>query len=73
MLIDCLFTLCDRDPTIENIYLHVQINNESALDFYKRFGFEIVGVAEKYYKRIEPDSAYVLVKKIHRELRENLP
>ncbi|KAK6111862.1 N-alpha-acetyltransferase 50 [Brugia pahangi] len=73
MLLEHVFTLCDRDPTIENIYLHVQINNESALDFYKRFGFEIVGVAEKYYKRIEPDSAYVLVKKIHRELRENLP
>lgn len=50
-----------------------QINNESALDFYKRFGFEVVGVAEKYYKRIEPDSAYILVKKIEREVRDHLP
>uniref|UniRef100_A0A915PSA0 N-terminal methionine N(alpha)-acetyltransferase NatE n=1 Tax=Setaria digitata TaxID=48799 RepID=A0A915PSA0_9BILA len=72
MLLEHVFTLCDRDPTIENIYLHVQINNESALDFYKSFGFEVVGIAEKYYKRIEPDSAYILVKKIDREIREHL-
>ncbi|EFO17087.1 acetyltransferase [Loa loa] len=73
MLLEHVFTLCDKDPTIENIFLHVQINNESALDFYKRFGFEVVGVAEKYYKRIEPDSAYILVKRIEREVREHLP
>ncbi|MCP9257313.1 N-alpha-acetyltransferase 50 [Dirofilaria immitis] len=72
MLLEHVFKLCDKDSTIENIYLHVQINNESALDFYKRFGFEVVGIAEKYYKRIEPDSAYILVKKIEREVREHL-
>lgn len=43
---------------------HVQINNESALDFYKRFGFEIVETVENYYKRIEPADAYVLEKKL---------
>ncbi|KHN84632.1 N-alpha-acetyltransferase 50 [Toxocara canis] len=64
LLLKHVIALCEKDPSIDNIYLHVQVNNESALDFYKRFGFEIVGTAEKYYKRIEPDSAYILVKKV---------
>lgn len=73
MLLKHVFTLCEKDTSIDNIYLHVQINNESALDFYRRFGFEIAGTAEKYYKRIEPDSAYILVKKIQRQAHEHLP
>ncbi|VDM96879.1 unnamed protein product [Thelazia callipaeda] len=72
LLLKHVFTLCEKDSAIDNIYLHVQVCNESALDFYKRFGFEIVGTAEKYYKRIEPDSAYILMKKIDREVREYL-
>ena len=29
---------------VVQVYLHVQTNNDSALDFYKAFGFEIVSV-----------------------------
>lgn len=43
---------------------HVQVNNESAIDFYKKFGFEIVETKEQYYKRIEPADAHVLQKTI---------
>ncbi|VDN18490.1 unnamed protein product [Gongylonema pulchrum] len=64
MLLKHVFALCKKDPTIDSIYLHV--NNESALAFYKHFGFEITGTAEQYYKRIEPSSAFILVKKIER-------
>ncbi|VDN51649.1 unnamed protein product [Dracunculus medinensis] len=42
------------------------INNDIAVKFYTHHGFQIVGVAEKYYKRIEPDSAYILTKKVTR-------
>lgn len=49
---------------IDNIYLHVQINNMGAIEFYKKFGFEIVDTKEGYYKRIEPSSALVLKKKM---------
>lgn len=44
------------------IYSHVQISNEGAIDFYKKFGFEIVETKEHYYKRIEPADAHVLQK-----------
>ena len=38
------------------------MNNQSAIDFYKKFGFEIVETKEQYYKRIEPSDAHVLMK-----------
>lgn len=42
------------------------MNNDSALDFYKKFGFEIVQTEFHYYKRIEPSDAYVLEKKLEK-------
>ncbi|XP_039956313.1 probable N-acetyltransferase san [Bactrocera neohumeralis] len=50
------------DGNFDSIFLHVQINNEGAIAFYKKFGFEIVETKEHYYKRIEPADAYVLQK-----------
>ena len=44
------------------IYLHVQTGNETARDFYAQFGFREIGVIRGYYKRIQPDSCYVLAK-----------
>lgn len=43
---------------------HVQVNNESAIEFYKKFGFEIVETKNHYYKRIEPADAHVLEKNL---------
>ena len=43
-------------------FSHVQINNDSAIKFYEKFGFEIVERKTSYYKRIEPADAYVLQK-----------
>ncbi|XP_033641369.1 N-alpha-acetyltransferase 50-like [Asterias rubens] len=53
---------CAKDGNVNNIYLHVQINNESAIEFYKKFDFEIIETKEHYYKRIEPADAHVLQK-----------
>ena len=44
-----------------------QVNNESAIRFYKNFGFDIVETKEQYYKRIDPADAFVLEKKIKKE------
>lgn len=43
-------------------FRHVQVNNEGAIKFYEKFGFEIVEEKKNYYKRIEPADAYVLQK-----------
>lgn len=45
---------------------HVQVNNDGALDFYKKFGFEVVETKQHYYKRIEPADAHVLQKTLVR-------
>lgn len=45
----------------------MQVNNESAIEFYKKFGFEIVETKKQYYKRIEPSDAYVLQKTIKKK------
>lgn len=40
------------------------MNNVSAIEFYKKFGFEVVDLKKNYYKRIEPADAYVLQKNL---------
>lgn len=45
---------------------HVQVNNECAIEFYQKFGFEIVETKEQYYKRIEPAGAHVLEKNLRK-------
>lgn len=49
---------------LDAVYLHVQVNNDVAIAFYKKFGFEIIETKENYYKRIEPAAAYVLQKNL---------
>ena len=43
-------------------YRHVQINNDTAIKFYEKFGFKIEEKKDNYYKRIEPADAFVLQK-----------
>lgn len=57
-VLDC----AKSEKALEAIFLHVQVNNDSAIAFYKRFGFEIVQTKKQYYKRIEPADAHVLQK-----------
>ena len=63
-MLDHVMDIVDKDGKFNSVVLHVQINNEGALRFYKRFGFEVVETKEAYYKRIEPADAHVLEKKI---------
>lgn len=54
-------------PKFTEIYLHVQISNEEALKFYKKYDFEIVGTVEGYYKKISPSDAYTQFQSIVKE------
>ena len=35
---------------ISDIFLHVQTNNDNAMEFYKHFGFKTVHTMKNYYK-----------------------
>lgn len=63
-MVEHVLNYVQKDGSIDSIYLHVQISNQGAIEFYKKFGFEIVETKEDYYKRIEPSSAHVLKKQI---------
>ena len=49
-----------QDSNIKEAYLHVQINNEEAMCFYKKFEFETGEIVANYYKRLNPPDAVIL-------------
>ncbi|KAM0024477.1 putative transferase transcription regulator GNAT family [Helianthus debilis subsp. tardiflorus] len=55
---------------IGEIYLHVKTNNEDAINFYKKFGFEITETIKNYYARITPPDCYVVTKYIRQPQSE---
>uniref|UniRef100_A0A2C9W573 N-acetyltransferase domain-containing protein n=1 Tax=Manihot esculenta TaxID=3983 RepID=A0A2C9W573_MANES len=60
-LLNHVLDLCSKQ-NISEIYLHVQTNNEDAIKFYKKFGFEITDTIQNYYTNITPPDCYVLTK-----------
>jgi ribosomal protein S18 acetylase RimI-like enzyme len=53
-------------PQIDSIYLHVQVSNDGAKQFYERRGFKEKGIEEAYYKKIKPSGAWILEREIER-------
>ena len=45
---------------VKSVYLHVQTSNDDAVNFYKKFGFEITETLPNYYTKVEPTSCYIL-------------
>ncbi|VDQ08931.1 unnamed protein product [Trichobilharzia regenti] len=60
LMLKHVIKFCQKHGGIKSIYLHVHVGNEGAVAFYKRFGFEITGEVDDYYRRIQPQTAYVL-------------
>ncbi|KAK2661063.1 hypothetical protein Ddye_007596 [Dipteronia dyeriana] len=60
-LLNHVLELCSKQNMSE-IYLHVQTNNEDAINFYKKFGFEITDTIHNYYTNITPPDCYVVTK-----------
>ncbi|THD20411.1 N-acetyltransferase NAT13 [Fasciola hepatica] len=63
---------CKKHGGIRSIYLHVHVENSGAVAFYKRFGFDITGEVEDYYRCVEPKTAYILEKNLSHSDYENL-
>ncbi len=42
----------------------LQVGNDEAIAFYKRFGFEVLETLFDYYKKLDPPDAVVLVKRL---------
>lgn len=61
-LLNHVIDLCSKQQNISEIYLHVQTNNEDAINFYKKFGFEITDTIHNYYTNITPPDCYVVTK-----------
>ncbi|GLC37513.1 hypothetical protein PLESTB_001755600 [Pleodorina starrii] len=53
-----------QDPNIEEVYVHVQADNEEAVRFYQRHGFELGETVKDYYKKLPQPDAVLLSKKL---------
>ena len=63
-LLNYIMETAAKNKAIKEVYLHVQVNNLQAKDFYMHKGFEEVCVVENYYKDIEPTAGFMLRKAI---------
>ncbi|GMH35533.1 hypothetical protein BSKO_03401 [Bryopsis sp. KO-2023] len=61
-LLQRVLDFCKQDPNIVEVFLHVQVNNQEAVDFYTKFGFSNTGTAKDYYKKLDPPNAWILSK-----------
>lgn len=62
-LLDYVLDVSSKQNVTE-IYLHVQTNNDDAIGFYKKFGFEVTETIQNYYAYISPPDCFVLRKSI---------
>ena len=53
---------CMTARDVSRMVLHVQSNNEQALEFYKKNGFIVESHLEDFYTDLEPSDCYYLVK-----------
>lgn len=64
-LLQSILDLSQKNPSIREIALHVQISNQDAIRFYtERFNFVRGKMVENYYKRIDPPHCYLLYKRL---------
>jgi len=62
-LLQKVLEACSGQPDCMEIYLHVQVGNDSAVEFYKGHGFEVGEIVKDYYTRLDVNDAYIISKK----------
>ncbi|GIL57726.1 hypothetical protein Vafri_12880 [Volvox africanus] len=55
---------CAHDPNIEEVFVHVQVDNDEAIRFYERHGFQRGETVKDYYKKLSQSDAAILTKKL---------
>ena len=55
---------CAKNRGIKTMTLHVQKGNDSAMEFYKKHGFEVVQELKDYYTDLTPADCFILEKVI---------
>ncbi|BGP55843.1 hypothetical protein JCM8202_002652 [Rhodotorula sphaerocarpa] len=51
-------------PRVESVYLHVQVENDEAKQFWEKWGFEVKETVPDYYRKISPRDAWLLERKV---------
>eukprot|EP01121_Diplochlamys_sp_Union-15-3_P006890 TRINITY_DN1743_c0_g1_i1.p1 TRINITY_DN1743_c0_g1~~TRINITY_DN1743_c0_g1_i1.p1 ORF type:complete len:180 (-),score=25.92 TRINITY_DN1743_c0_g1_i1:45-584(-) len=59
-----------QNLSISEIFLHVQVSNDVAINFYKKNGFTVTGTKKNYYHNIEPSDCYILTRPVTKESKE---
>lgn len=54
-----------KDLNVDSISLNVHVENESALNFYKKFDFSLISTIPNYYVHLKPSDAYLLRKNMN--------
>uniref|UniRef100_A0A7S3BM43 N-acetyltransferase domain-containing protein n=1 Tax=Haptolina ericina TaxID=156174 RepID=A0A7S3BM43_9EUKA len=62
-LLEQVLKECDKHPECTAVYLHVQVGNDAAIEFYKTFGFEVGEVVKDYYQKLDVTDAVLLTKR----------
>jgi len=59
LLLETLLNECKKQNT-EYVHLEVRVSNDSAINLYKSYGFEIINIRKGYYEDNHED-AYVMI------------
>lgn len=61
-MLNHVLQLCKDEGGFEKIYLHVHTENEEAIEFYRKFGFDVTERKTNYYRRLPQPDAFLLEK-----------
>ena len=65
------FATTEAAGSFDAIYLHVHVDNHEAIDFYRKFQFEIAETKPNYYRRMAKPDAYILIKNLKKQIHPN--
>ena len=65
-MVQHIMDIVEKDGNYDSIFLHVQVNNEDAINFCQKLGFVVVEIKQQYYEETESGDAYLLEKNLRK-------